>query len=82
MFFCRCCHGAIGDGAVALLPARPRTYWAKIVGTWKRTATARLTTIAVTPFAPITASVDAAFARYGRFLATPVEVTRPPLALP
>ena len=54
----------------------------EIVGTWKRTATARATKIAVTPFASITASVDAAFARYGRFMATPVEVTRLPLALP
>ncbi len=50
----------------------------EIVGTWKRTATAKRIVVDTVPFAPISARNRAAFARavqrYGRFAGKPVEI--------
>jgi hypothetical protein len=48
-----------------------------VLGTWKRTETAKMVRIEVTPFAPLSAKAGAAIARalggYSRFLGKPVE---------
>ena len=46
----------------------------EIVGTWKRTETARALKIAVAPFAPISAALTPVFARYGNFVGKPVDI--------